>query len=52
MNVPVEVQDQVRKVAMVLDYLSNNSKDEGLCFILDQCVEDLTRVVHGVDDED
>lgn len=48
----IDQKDELRKVAMVLDYISTNSKDEGLCFILDRCVEDLTRVAHGVDDDD
>lgn len=52
MNVEVEVADQVRKVAQVLDYLSNNTKDEGLAFILEQCVNDLTMAIHGVPDNE
>lgn len=48
----VDTQDQVRKVAMVLNHLANNTKDEGLAFILDQCVNDLIMAIHGVTDEE
>jgi hypothetical protein len=51
MNVSVEVADQVRRVAMIINHVANNTKDEGLAFILDGCVNDLIRAIHGVDDE-
>lgn len=51
MNVDVEVADQVRRVAMILNHVANNTKDEGLAFILDGCVNDLIQAIHGVNDE-
>jgi len=36
-----EAIDAMSKTAKILDYLASQGKDPGLCFILDQCVEDL-----------
>lgn len=51
MKADVEVIDKVREVVMVLSYLSNNTKDEGLSFILDACVADLAKAFLGSDSE-
>lgn len=52
MNVDIEVADQVRRVTSILNHLSNNTKDEGLAFILDQCVNDLIMAIHGVSNDE
>lgn len=41
MKALLETVDQVRKVEMKLEYLTTTTKDEGLAFILDQCVDEL-----------
>lgn len=41
MKALLDAVDQVRKVEMKLEYLTTNTKDEGLAFILDQCVDEL-----------
>lgn len=40
--------DEIAKTEKVLDYLSNETKDEGLAFILSQCVLDLGSVRAGL----
>lgn len=41
MKAILDVVDQVRKVEMKLEYLTTTTKDEGLAFILDECVDEL-----------
>jgi len=38
-----EAIDAMSKTAKILDFLSRECNDAGLCFILDACVEDLVR---------
>lgn len=38
-----EAIDAMSKTAKILDFLSRECKDPGLCFILDACVEDLVQ---------
>lgn len=52
MKVDIEVADQVRRVAMIINHVANNTKDEGLAFILDGCVNDLIKAIHGVPDNE
>lgn len=40
--------DEIAKTEKVLDYLSNETKNEGLAFILSQCVLDLGSVREGL----
>jgi hypothetical protein len=47
MKVDIEVTDQVVKVVAMLNYLSDNTKNEGLAFLLDQCVNELTKIIVG-----
>lgn len=43
--------DAVSEVLHVLHYLGNNSKDEGLCFILERCTMKLQFVKQELDNE-
>jgi len=40
----IDAIDNISKVAKILDFLSNEIKDEGLSFILDSCCQDLAQV--------
>jgi hypothetical protein len=47
MNIDIDVTDRVIKVVSMLNYLSDNTKNEGLAFLLDQCVNELTKIIVG-----
>jgi hypothetical protein len=44
----VDLIDVVTKVSKVLDHLSNNSNDEGLSFILEDCRQQLVDGLNAV----
>lgn len=41
--------DKITKVKSVLEFLSNELDDAGLCFILDQCQNDLDQAIVDLD---